>query len=233
MFRPVAVVLAVALLAGANSTRAEDAIAWLVDAGKAIKQAQAEHKPVFVDVWAVWCVPCAQLEKTTYKVPAVIEASRRFVSLKIDNDVQTLFVEAHRITAWPTLLFLDARGHELGRIEGYVDASTLEPIMRRVADGYGDYEAGIGPDASLEQLTGASEYLASCGNPDEGAALLQKALKAAKERELHDSIDLQLGRYHASHGNKKTAAKILQRLASEGSAEVKELARSCLESLPR
>lgn len=50
-----AAVFAAALLAGATSAHAEDAIAWLVDAGKAIKQAQAEHKPVFVDVWAVAC----------------------------------------------------------------------------------------------------------------------------------------------------------------------------------
>jgi hypothetical protein len=56
------------------------------------------------------------LEETTYKNPEVVRLTEEsFVPPKVDADVHETFIDRHWIDAFPTILFLDARGREIGR----------------------------------------------------------------------------------------------------------------------
>lgn len=50
----------------ANATFTEDLV-------NALKESQADGKPVFIDFWASWCKNCSAMEHTTFSAPAVKE----------------------------------------------------------------------------------------------------------------------------------------------------------------
>jgi thiol:disulfide interchange protein DsbD len=80
---------------------------------------------LLVEFFATWCAACKNLEERTFTRPGVLKALQRFELLKIDTD---LFPEAGRhynVSALPTLLILDARGVEMDRMVGSIEASEL------------------------------------------------------------------------------------------------------------
>lgn len=214
------------VLGGLVAPAAAAEIGWLTDVGKALTRAQSEGRPVFVDIWAVWCVPCAQLDRTTYRAPAVIELASRFVPLKVDNDAQTTFVQAHRIDAWPTLLFLDGDGKELTRVEGYVTASELEPTLRHLADGYSGYRTGMAREATPTQRLVAASYLDKAGNGPGAVALLERSIKAEKTAGRREPLELGLARLHLGLGNLKAATRLLERLRQSADPEIRAAAEA-------
>ncbi len=60
------------------------AIAWTPYSEAAVAEAVAAGKPVFIDSYADWCIPCKEMDGRTFNQPEVIAASRGFVMLKAD-----------------------------------------------------------------------------------------------------------------------------------------------------
>ena len=54
---------------------------------EALKEAQRQGKPLFVDFYATWCVPCKKMEKTVFTQPEVgTYFNERFISLQLDAE---------------------------------------------------------------------------------------------------------------------------------------------------
>jgi thioredoxin 1 len=93
-----------------------------------LKKAQAEHKYIFVDAYAVWCGPCKLLKTTTFKNNQVADFyNKNFVNLSIDMEKGNGIKLADKwgVEAYPTLLILDANGNLVVGNTGYVDAKDL------------------------------------------------------------------------------------------------------------
>jgi thioredoxin-like negative regulator of GroEL len=93
-------------------------INWQSNWDAAFRQAKAQQKPVMVDFYATWCGPCHFLADSVYTAPVVIEASRNFVSVKVDVDQHADLAQKYQVSSMPTIAFFDAQGNEITRESG-------------------------------------------------------------------------------------------------------------------
>lgn len=135
LLRRIVLPLLAALALGVHAAPA-GGIAWVQAAGDAevdaaFARARAEAKPVFVYWGAKWCPPCNQLQATLFNRQAFIERTRAFVAVYVDGDrpgAQKLG-ERFRVRGYPTLVLFDARGRELTRLPGEVDAEQVTELL--------------------------------------------------------------------------------------------------------
>jgi thiol:disulfide interchange protein DsbD len=111
---------------------------WGHDEAAAFIQARASHRGVMVDFSARWCTPCEELELTFAENGVYETIVGSFVPLKFDvsadTDQDSERRERYRALTLPSVLFLDADGAVLGR----VDQSTADYLtaggFRKVLD---------------------------------------------------------------------------------------------------
>lgn len=93
----------------------------LADIETAVKQAQAEKKPVLLDFYADWCVSCQIMERSTFRDPKVVAALANFIVLKADvthNDAAAKGLLQHfGVIAPPTFLLFNARGELMAHLK--------------------------------------------------------------------------------------------------------------------
>jgi len=104
----------------------------------ALSRAGSENKLVMVDFYTDWCGWCKKLDSTTLADPDVQRALSGFVVVKLNAEKGGLS-DAKRfgVDAFPTIVFLDATGAEVGRIPGYMDPKPfldeLNDVLKRKA----------------------------------------------------------------------------------------------------
>ena len=118
---------------------AREAPPWEVYSHEAFARASMTGRPILIDFYADWCLPCRELDRFTFSDPAVLEEARRFVMLKADL---TQF-ESHQVgeirdrfnvLGVPTLVFLDGRGeeHRNLRLYGFEESGAFVARLRQV-----------------------------------------------------------------------------------------------------
>ncbi len=66
---------------------AHQPVHWIPWSAAALARAKAEHKPILLDIGAVWCHWCHVMDTESYDDPAVAELlNRDFVCVKVDRD---------------------------------------------------------------------------------------------------------------------------------------------------
>lgn len=102
------------------------AIDWQSYSPEKLKEARSLNKPVMLDFYADWCIPCLELDRLTFTDERVINASQNFIKLKVDltqfgsEDSESLR-QKFNVAGVPTIIFLNAEGQEVpaSRIVGY------------------------------------------------------------------------------------------------------------------
>jgi thiol:disulfide interchange protein DsbD len=101
-----------------------------------LSEARAEGKPVLIDFMADWCIPCREMEMTTFVDPKVVSEGARFVKLRADLTRQDgpnqQVIRKFEIQGVPTTMLIDSAGNVRKRAIGYVGPDQLLEFMREV-----------------------------------------------------------------------------------------------------
>jgi thiol:disulfide interchange protein DsbD len=121
--------------------KVEAGIVWQPYSAAALASAQRESKPVIIDAFADWCIPCKELDRFTFTHAEVRRQASEFVTLKLNltrnepNSEEALTRERFGILGVPTIIFLDASGQERRdlRLEGFEKAESFLTRMKEVS----------------------------------------------------------------------------------------------------
>jgi thiol:disulfide interchange protein DsbD len=136
--RRAAGVVAIAVgLAGLTAREPESALAWTPFSEEALTQATEGGRPVLIDFQAAWCLPCREMEKTTFRDPEVVRAARDFAALKADvtaqDDTNEALMARWQVPGVPTYVLLGPDGRERRRFIGFVPAGEFAAGLREAA----------------------------------------------------------------------------------------------------
>ncbi len=124
----IAVLLLIAGVAFAIPRKHAVMVKWeKYDAGK-LAAARESGKPVIIDFYADWCLPCKELDAKTFSDAEVVDELDRFVRLKADLTVSNdQLTRQYGIIGVPTIAFMDAKGQEVrdARLTGYEPADEF------------------------------------------------------------------------------------------------------------
>lgn len=93
--------------------------------------AQAQGKPVMLDLYADWCVACKEFEKYTFSDEQVQRQLANNVLLQADvtanNAEHAALLKQLNVLGLPTILFFDAQGNEVSnaRVTGFMNATEF------------------------------------------------------------------------------------------------------------
>lgn len=116
----------------------KQSVLWETFSPEKISQAAAANKPVLMDFYADWCIPCHELDRYTYTDKQVIRELEGYTRLKVDlthpeDPAVDALIEKYEILGVPTILFLGNDGKEVPgtRQTGFVSAKEFLEILKK------------------------------------------------------------------------------------------------------
>jgi thiol:disulfide interchange protein DsbD len=134
--RALGVVLLGLAIGGLLRAEAGSPIAWRPFTDAAFAEARAAGRPVLLDFEADWCLPCREMDETTFRHPDVVRAAEPFAAFKVDvttgDDAADAVMERFGVVGVPTYIVLAPDGTERERLVGYVEADRMTAALRTV-----------------------------------------------------------------------------------------------------
>jgi thiol:disulfide interchange protein DsbD len=101
--------------------------------------ASTTGKPIVIDFFATWCIPCKELDEKTFSDEAVAKDLDRFTRIKADltngdDPAVKELTRRYKIVGVPTVVFIDSSGHEQQqlRLTGFENAAQFRKRMQQV-----------------------------------------------------------------------------------------------------
>jgi thioredoxin-related protein len=95
-----------------------------------------EKKKVFLHFFADWCTYCVEMERKTFKDPAVVAAlNRDFIPIRVDADREKATSALYRVKGLPDSWFISETGEAIGHRPGYIPPEQLIGILKMVLTG--------------------------------------------------------------------------------------------------
>jgi thiol:disulfide interchange protein DsbD len=106
---------------------------------KTLAAASSAGKPVVIDFYADWCLPCKELDANTFTDATVIQEMDRFVRVKADltladDPKAQALAKQYNVIGVPAIVFLDASGQEIRalRLNQYENAEKFLARIRQI-----------------------------------------------------------------------------------------------------
>ena len=106
---------------------------------KTLAAASSAGKPVVIDFYADWCLPCKELDANTFTDADVIREMDRFVRVKADltladDPKAQALAKQYNVIGVPAIVFLDASGREIRalRLNQYENAEKFLARIRQI-----------------------------------------------------------------------------------------------------
>ena len=120
-----------------------EGIGWYEWERATFSLAQADNKPILLDLTAVWCHWCHVMDETTYGDPEVIRlVNTQYIPIRVDTDQRPDVQARYLLGGWPTTAFLTAQGDVLAS-RTYVPPKEMISLLQEISDYYAANEADI------------------------------------------------------------------------------------------
>ena len=136
-----ALVLAALLVIWPKPPAAQSAV-WTPYSEGALEAAQREGRPILIDIYADWCLPCVKMDHTTFRYPDVVNALKSVTTLRVDATREVSpdagrLLEHYDVHGAPTMLFFDRTGQERAdlRLTGFVEPAEFLERLRQLWSG--------------------------------------------------------------------------------------------------
>ena len=114
----------------------------------ALAAAQESDRYVAVDFYTDWCYWCKVIDTAVYEHESGIDFfTNRMILAKVNAEVDTVAAEKYAVSAYPTIVLIDAEGNEVDRLIGFAPVEEFVQTLE-------DYTEGIG---TLDDLLAQAE----------------------------------------------------------------------------
>lgn len=94
------------------------------------------NERMVIDFYADWCIPCKELDALTFSDKDVLNEFERFTVYKVDmtknDDTNEQLRKRFDVIGMPTVLIIDAKGNEVKRLTGFVNAEEFLSYVKPV-----------------------------------------------------------------------------------------------------
>lgn len=122
------------LAPGAASLPAPPALSFIEDDyPRALAEAKASGKPLFIDAWAPWCHTCLSMRAFTFRDAKVRAHAGDFTWASIDTEKpeNAAWVASHPMHSWPTLYVVDPEGDHI--VLEWANSATADELVALLA----------------------------------------------------------------------------------------------------
>ncbi len=115
------------------------AVTWVPYSEAVFAQAQRRQRPILIDIYADWCLPCVELDHTTFRHADVVQALSSVTTLRLDvtravSPEGEKLLERYHVYGAPTVLVFDRTGQERQdlRVLGFVRPATFLELLKKL-----------------------------------------------------------------------------------------------------
>lgn len=166
-----------------RENRAAD-IEWRPWGDEAFAEAEAEDRPIFLNLTADWCHFCHQMDEETFSAPAVIRLlNERLLPLRVDADRYPHVRDRYISGGWPTNAFLTPAGEVLWSGTS-VGAERLVVVAEQVLDAWAHRRESL-----LEEIERRQRALSAARSRRAAVGLVRREPADDVLTVLQDSFD--------------------------------------------
>ncbi|MBI3010783.1 MAG: thioredoxin family protein, partial [Candidatus Omnitrophica bacterium] len=114
-------------------------VRWIPYTEALLEQARQEQRPVLIDVYADWCLPCVEMDHVTFRHPEVVQALAEVLTMRLDATASISpeaerLLERYKIYGAPTVLLFDRSGKEQTRLRllGFVQPQEFLERLEKI-----------------------------------------------------------------------------------------------------